>query len=136
MRFHRFFTYAFEDTPRKRAAVLRKQRAEREALPLFADQIAEAQEGVDSVMAARAALWTVEQRAARERRARQWRRARGRLASYPQPIRGELRAYWQRCRWPADPAYLLCMLRMHDHGRLELHPHHPSAEEIAAARRA
>lgn len=132
MRFHRFFTYAFEDTPRKRAAVVRKQRAEREALPLFAEQIAEAQEPVDKIMAARAALWTAQQQTARNRHSADWRRARARLAAYPLPMRGELLAYWQRCDWPADPTYLLCMLNMHDNGRLELHPINLSAAELAA----
>lgn len=133
MRFSRFGTYAFQDTARKRAAVLRKQRAEREALPLFADQVASEQEPVDDIMSARAAHWTKQQQEDRQRRALEWRRARARLAEYPQPIRGELLAYWQRCKWPADPTYLLCMLRMHDGGRLDLHPVYLSAAELKAA---
>ena len=132
MRFTRFGTYPFKDTLRKRAALLRKQRAEREALPLFADQIAVEQEPVDEVMSARAALWNKQQHQERAVRATDWRRARKRLALYPQPIRGELLAYWQRCTWPADPTYLLCMLHMHDQGRLDLNPVYLSAEELAA----
>jgi hypothetical protein len=41
---------AYEDTPRKRAAFLRKQRLECEALPLFANEIAATQRGVDAEM--------------------------------------------------------------------------------------
>ncbi|WP_047219480.1 hypothetical protein [Delftia lacustris] len=134
MRFSRFGTYSFQDTPRKRAALLRKQRVEREALPLFADQIATEQECVDDVMSARAAWWNNQQQQERAVRAADWRRARNRLAAYRRPIRGELLAYWQRCKWPADPTYLLCMLHMHDQGRLELNPVYLSAAELAAAR--
>lgn len=134
MRFTRLGMYAFQDTPRKRAALLRRQQTEREALPLFADQVAAEQESVDAVMSSRAAWWTVLQQQGRAARAADWRRARTRLASYPQPMRGELLAYWQRCKWPADPTYLLCMLHMHDQGRLVLNPVYLSAAELAAAR--
>ena len=48
MRFHRFGKYEFRDTERKRAAFARKQKAEREALPLFADQVAAEQ--IDSYL--------------------------------------------------------------------------------------
>ncbi|WP_317054365.1 hypothetical protein [Roseovarius rhodophyticola] len=43
MRFKRTPTFAFTDTPRKRAALRRKQQRERDALPLFAAQVAEEQ---------------------------------------------------------------------------------------------
>lgn len=54
-RWHRPEPYA--DTSRKRAAFHRKQRLEREALPLFADQIALTQHDVDEEMARRAIWW-------------------------------------------------------------------------------
>ncbi len=57
MRFKRYGRYPFNGTLRKRAAVLRKQRNEREALPLFADQITGEQQSVDDVMTARAVAW-------------------------------------------------------------------------------
>ena len=48
MRFRRWpRPTAYADTPRKRAAFLRKQRLECEALPLFADEIAATQRGFD-----------------------------------------------------------------------------------------
>ena len=57
MRFKRYGRYPFNGTLLKRAAVLRKQRNEREALPLFADQITGEQQSVDDVMTARAVAW-------------------------------------------------------------------------------
>jgi len=35
-------------------------------------------------------------------------------------VRGALLAYWQGCKWPADPSYFLSMLHMYDTGRLSL----------------
>lgn len=119
MRFKAYGRFTYTDTPRKRAALLRKQRIEREALPLFADQIAAEQPGVDDVMATRAARNAKQQAETRSRRAADWWRARNRLASYPFPVREALRAYWQRCGWPGDPGYLLSMMHMYDTGRLD-----------------
>ncbi|MGY6259180.1 hypothetical protein ACXIVK_37785 [Paraburkholderia caledonica] len=120
MRFKRYGRYEFTDTPRKRAAFARKQRLEREALPLFADQIAAEQIGADEEMEGRRAQWDRQTASDRLRRATQWRRARGRLRGYLAPVRSALHAYWQQCRWPADPEYLLTMLHMYDTGRLSL----------------
>ena len=54
MRFRRWpRPTAYRETPRKRAAFLRKQCLEREALPLFADAIAARQHSVDEEMARR-----------------------------------------------------------------------------------
>ena len=47
----------YRDTSRKRAAFHRKQRLEREALPLFADDIAATQHGADEEMARRTIWW-------------------------------------------------------------------------------
>ena len=56
MRFRKRERYgAFQDTSRKRAAASRAQQKQRDALPLFAEQIAEAQPSIDQVMADRAA---------------------------------------------------------------------------------
>lgn len=118
MRFKRLTRYTFEDTARKRAALARKQRRERESLPLFAEAIAAEQPSADDVMQLRAERAERQQAQDREHRAAEWRRARARLASYPQPLRAQLRTYWQGCGWTADPSYLLSMLRMFDQGRL------------------
>ena len=120
MRFHRFGKYEFSDTERKRAAFARKQKAEREALPLFADQVAAEQIYVDEEMTARRLQWERQQATDRKRRADKWREARRRLNGYQEPVRGAFLAYWQGCKWPADPSYFLSMLHMYDTGRLSL----------------
>lgn len=120
MRFHRYGKYEFRDTERKRAAFARKQKAEREALPLFADQVAAEQIDVDEEMTARRLQWERHQAIDRKRRADKWREARRRLNDYQGPVRRALLAYWQECKWPADPSYFLSMLHMYDTGRLSL----------------
>lgn len=120
MRFHRYGRYDFRDTDRKRAAFLRKQKAEREALPLFAEQVAAEQIGVDEEMGGRRLQWERHQVIDRKRRADKWREARQRLNGYQEPVRGALLAYWQQCKWPGDPSYFLSMLHMYDTGRLSL----------------
>lgn len=120
MRFDRFGQYEYQDTHRKRAAFLRKQVKEQQRYPLFAEQIAAEQIGVDQEMAQRTANWSKRFAEDRARRAMKWREARAKLAQHPD--RAELAAYWQRCRWPGDPTYLLSMLHMYDNGRLDLNP--------------
>lgn len=119
MRFKRLDRYEFTDTPRKRAALHRKQRLEREALPLFADQIASEQASPDDIMAARAERAVRDEVERRQRRAADWRRARRGLNAYSGAERSALLAYWQRCQWPGDPMYLLSMLHMHANDRLD-----------------
>ena len=66
----------YRDTSRKRAAFLRKQRLEREALPLFAEAVAARQHDVDAEMVRRTVWWGEAERARRSQRAAGWRRAR------------------------------------------------------------
>lgn len=120
MRFKRYGRFGFHDTDRKRSAFLRKQKAEREALPLFAGQIAAEQIGIDEEMAARRHQWEHDQERGRQRQADKWREARQRIRTYPEPTRLALLAYWQTCQWPGDPAYFLSMLHMYDRGRLQI----------------
>lgn len=134
MRFNRYGRYEFNDTHRKRLAFERKKRKERERYPLFADEIAESQTDVDTEMAQRQTNWIKHEIADRARRAIKWREARARLATYPEPERGKLLAYWQRCGWPGDPTYLLSMLHMYDNDRLELNP--PVFQQTEAHRKA
>lgn len=96
MRFHRFGHVAFNDTARKRAAFLRKQKAEREALPLFAAQIAEEQISVDQEMAERDICWERSSAERRQHHADDWRRGRARMRQYPEHIRSALMDYWNR----------------------------------------
>ncbi len=122
MRFSRFGDYEFTDTNRKRLAVLRRQKAERERYPLFADEIAAEQVDVDTEMNQRRISWEKHICAERRERATKWREVRARLWLRPHEQRKALLAYWQRCRWPADPTYLASMLTMYDAGRLDLNP--------------
>lgn len=122
MRFDKTGHYEFNDTERKRQAFARKQKKEQERYPLFAEQIASEQLDVDTEMVRRRTSWDRNQSNGRAQRARDWIRARARLAAYPVGERKELLAYWKRCGWPGTPTYLLSMLHMHDNGRLELHP--------------
>lgn len=119
MRFKRRDRFAFSDTPRKRAALERKQRMEREAMPLFAAQVAAEQSSADDIMSARAQAWERAEREGRARDAADWRRARAKLAGYPAEVAGALRAYWKSCQWPGTAIYLLSMMHMFDTGRLE-----------------
>lgn len=120
MRFKRYIDHPFEDTRRKRLALARSQRLQRERLPLFSDMIAATQPDADTVMAQRADQWLEWTKRDREKRAKDWRRARARLASYGDNVRAQLLNYWNRCRWPADPGYLLSMLHMFDDDRLDI----------------
>jgi len=63
----------YEETGRKRAAFLAKQRREREALPPFAGVIADGQHSVEEEMARRAEIWPRRQQQDRDDRARKWR---------------------------------------------------------------
>lgn len=120
MRFHRQPRHEFEDTPRKRAAVLVSQRKARQRLPLFGELIAETQAPVDVVMEERALSHAAQGQRNRDHRAGKWREARRRLAGYGDNIRPVLLAYWNEHRWlPGDPVYLLDMLHMYDTERLQ-----------------
>lgn len=118
--FKRYIDFPFEDTKRKRLALARSQRLQRERLPLFAEMIAESQPGADAVMQARAAGWIEWTKRDRAERAAQWRRARQKLAGYGSNARPALLNYWNNCRWPANPGYLLSMMHMFDTGRLDV----------------
>lgn len=120
MRFDRYLRSGpFQDTSRKRAALARKQRLERERLPLLADLVAEQQPAADAVMADRAERWERSEQAARDRRAADWRRARARLASYGDNLRPMLRQLWNAAPYPATPVYLLDMLHSFDRGNID-----------------
>lgn len=69
MRFIKSTRHPFIDTARK-------QKAERDAMPLFAAEIAAGQRSADDVMQARAESWAVGEARTRQRRAERWRQAR------------------------------------------------------------
>lgn len=109
----------YMDTSRKRAALRRKQRLEREALPLFSAQIAAQQPSEDDVMAERARRWDRWQEEHRAQRAALWRKARRRLFGYGDNTRRILRQLWNSAPYPGTPGYLLDMLHSYEVGRLD-----------------
>jgi hypothetical protein len=121
MRFRRWpRPTAYRETPRKRAAFLRKQRLECEALPLFATQIAAQQHDVDDEMARRTVWWDEREHEQRQQRAARWREARARLFALPETLRRQLRALWRTCPYPADPASFADFLHQIAVGRLDV----------------
>lgn len=122
MRFSRGFRVTpYEVTNRKRAAVVRRQRLDREKFPLFAAEIAEGQDDPDEVLADRA-IWIVErQRAQRSKRAADWLRARTILRLLSDDKRAAFLRFWNRSKFPADPTYLISALRGFALGEYILH---------------
>jgi hypothetical protein len=120
MRFRRWpRVTAYEDTPRKRAALVRTQHEQRERLPLLRDLIADQQPSADAEMARRTEWWPRIQQESRDHRAADWRRARTRLASYGDNLRSVIRHLWRDCPYPADPVYLLDLLHAIEAGRVD-----------------
>lgn len=97
MRFTRYFNGDYKATDRKRAAAARRQRRELEAVPLFAQEVAETQPSIDAVMAARSADFSANLKADRARHAEKWRRGRAELRALSAEARAVLLAYWQSC---------------------------------------
>lgn len=120
MRFKPWPRHAFTDTARKRAALRRKQRQERDTLPLFADQIAEEQPSEDQVMKERAEQWEAQELRDRSGRAKKWREARRLIDALPDEERHAVRRAWDCAPYPADPSYLLSVLHSYSLGRIDL----------------
>lgn len=145
MRFLSSARHPFTDTARKRAALARRQTADREALQLFAAEIAARQKSPDDVMQARANARAAHEARSRLRRADQWRRARLLIDAMPPRQRRRVRAAWNGAPYPADPVYLLDFLHSLEAGRIALdalpftprrvNPRgHATSEEMAAGR--
>ena len=120
MRFKKTPTFAFTDTPRKRAALRRKQQRERDALPLFADQNAEEQTSEDEEMARRAILSDTQEARWRSDRAAELRKARRMIDSLPDEDRRAIRRVWDCAPYPADPSRLLGVLHSYSLGKIDL----------------
>ncbi|WP_299913076.1 hypothetical protein [uncultured Paracoccus sp.] len=110
MRFIKSTRHPFTDSARKRAALIRKQKTEREAMPLFAAEIAADQRSSDDVMQTRAENWAASEARRRQRRAERWRQARREIDAMPPRMRRKVRAAWDGAPYPADPVYLLDFL--------------------------
>jgi hypothetical protein len=115
----------------------RKQQKERDALPLFADQIAEQQPSEDEVMRKRAVDWDRQEVRTRSYRAEKWKEARARIASFSSNEAAILRHAWNCAPYPADPVYLLDFLHAYSVGRFtldtlpfDLHPTDPHGRRL------
>jgi hypothetical protein len=102
MRFKRRPRTPYLITDRKRAAALRWQQRQRDAVPLLAELVEEQQPSIDHVMHERVRLWTSTEQSDRDWRARQWRHARRLLDAHE----------------PSDPTYLLGTINRFATGRL------------------
>src|SRR3546814_18181723 len=111
MRFRRWpHVSPYEDTPRKRAALARAQQTQRDRFPLLAPLIAEQQPSAVAEMARRAAWWPEAQPRDRDRRARDWRRGRARLAGPGGTLRPVLLQLWRRSPYRAHTVVLISRL--------------------------
>ena len=121
MRFHRYGKYEFHDTPRKRNAILRKREKVLKSYPLLSAEIKEEFENlsIDKVMEDRRIEFEKYIIAERRRWAQEWKRARKKLFSYPEPERKKLRRLWNLSFYPATGSYLLSMLINYDGGDLD-----------------
>lgn len=121
MRFRAFGRSTFMDTERKRLILERKHQRERESLPLFSDQIAEAQPTADQVMQDRALRWEQIEQKQRAFRAQVWRRARQRFFAVPDIERKQLRDYWNNHRWfPGDAVHFSGFMDLYERGEIDL----------------
>jgi hypothetical protein len=111
----------YQVTPRKCAAFLRKQRLEREALPLFAEMISARHHPVEEEMARRAIWWDDYERDRRNARAARWREARARFFALDGELRRTIRILWRTCPYPADPANFDDLLHQIRVGKINLH---------------
>lgn len=118
-----------EDTPRKRAAYLRKQHRECESLPLFASIVQSQQHDVEAEMARRAEHRELDERNARATRAGRWRDVREVLFALDPARRRIVRQLWRDCPYPADPSYLDDLLHQIAIGKIEPSGRRGSIEE-------
>lgn len=122
MRFTKRERHHFTDTARKRAAVLVRQRKDRDKLPLFANEIAATQKSVDEVMIARHEHWIRREIETRQAEADRWRAVRKRIAAMPDHERRLFLTYWNGHRWfPGTASYLATVLHCYEVGRLVEH---------------
>ena len=105
-------------TGRKLAALLRRQRIEREALPLFRELVREGQKAPAEVFRDRKAESVQSEAERRQREAAGWRKARAMLFSFSANERAALRHAWNSAPYPASYVYCCDMLRGYQNGRL------------------
>ena len=112
MRFTRYpRAESYQITPRKLAAARRAVQREKDRYPLFPELLTHqtAEQRIASIATSREEWW----QNVRDHQAKQWRLARKSLHDLPPGPRAAITRYWQVCRFPGDPVYLLSII--HDH---------------------
>jgi len=97
-------------TPRRIAAAKRALQRQREALPLFSQQIAESQPTPEERIRQMDDRLCRQIEEDRSRRADGWRQARTLLRSMSDRNKEALLDYWNRSHYPKDPSYLLGLI--------------------------
>lgn len=105
MRFHREEKIPFEWTHRKAAAALLKQKREREAMPLFASQVAATQRPIDEVRVTRERNWNEGTLKWRNQLAASWRHSRRALRALPLTEKQKCLAEWNAGKCPSKSEY-------------------------------
>lgn len=121
MRFAPMPRHGFTWSNRKAAAVLVRQRKDRDRLPLFAAAIAETQPDVDQVRDARESNWIRHQVDRRQREAAAWCKVRRAIAELADHDRRLFLDHWNRGSYPGNASYCATVLHMFATGRLVEH---------------
>ena len=109
MRFTRFPRHTVrENTPRRVATARRAVQTEHDKFPLFPELCTHknAEERLVAIEVGGAQWW----QELRDLKAKKWREARARLRTLRPSLAEGIKRYWQTCRWPGDPAYLLGLI--------------------------
>jgi len=95
---------------RQRENIGKRQQRQQQAFPLLAELIAEQQPTIAEEIAHREQAWAAWQQSWRKTRSDMWRNARRQFYALPAEQRQRLRTYWNSCRYPGNPEYLLGIL--------------------------
>lgn len=100
----------FQDTDRKRSALLRKHRAEQDHYPLFADQVAAEQPSVNEVMEKRKLQHSAFYQSNRKFKAKWWRIVRQSYFKLSAEKRINVREQWKHWTGPRNSTCLLYLI--------------------------
>ena len=106
MRFDPYGRFEPTWTARKLASAERRLKQEREAFPLFADDIAAMQPTIEAIRDKRLMLANKTMADQRQQLAINWRNVRVKVLAIPAPDRLMLLAYWKKSPYPGKPFYL------------------------------
>lgn len=110
--------HAFDRTPLKEKAYLRKLRRQHEAQPLALALLPMPAPDVDAEFARREAAFARWQQEGRDHHARRWREIRAIYYGLPADARAAVRARWARWTGPRDPGMLGYLIGRYHKGQL------------------